>query len=184
MNEPFSAFRLWKASQYGCALRSLNCAKKVLLLFKYWQNSHTKSADGNVCTFSTSSSQLASSLGVPLNRRLRGSHPDPYHLAFHTVAVPGLIPALFFFFFLLCSVLFYSGRETGLNIESHMFGWKGCWANMHIKNSLGSLKPKKGRESFPTCHGNVNRYSPWQQVHTVGIHWVTLLLWVLEPCGS
>lgn len=90
----------------------------------------------------------------------------------------------FLFFFLLCSVLFYSGRETGLNIESHMFGWKGCWANMHIKNSLGSLKPKKGRESFPTCHGNVKRYSPWQQVHTVGIHWVTLLLWVLEPCGS
>ena len=109
MNEPFSAFRLWKASQYGCALRSLNCAKKVLLLFKYWQNSHTKSADGNVCTFSTSSSQLASSLGVPLNRRLRGSHPDPYHLAFHTVAVPGLIPALFFFVFFYfaqcCSIL-------------------------------------------------------------------------------
>ena len=54
---------------YGCALTSssLHLKTAVLLHNTYEQNYHPKSANGNACTISTFSEQLASLLGVPFN---------------------------------------------------------------------------------------------------------------------
>ena len=70
MSQSFSAVH-WKANMaalLGALLQSSKVHlwhKMMMIWYNYWRNNITNPADGNICTFSSFSGQLATSLRVP-----------------------------------------------------------------------------------------------------------------------